>query len=118
MKTYLLYFVAAALCLSGAVYAQKMWPISASSGNDLESHLARTIAYPSLAQEAQWQGRVIVRVTFDTGGKVIAAEILKGLGLGCDEAALNAVRKCCFREYASAGAESVVIPIRFQLYRN
>jgi protein TonB len=53
--------------------------------------------YPEAAKRIGFGGTVVIRAVIGTDGKVVAADVLKGLGkFGMDEAALEAVKK---REY-------------------
>ncbi|MEZ4901881.1 MAG: TonB family protein [Spirosomataceae bacterium] len=57
--------------------------------NELQRFLARNIKYPSAAARANVQGKVFVQFVVGTDGQVREANILKGLGFGCDEEALR-----------------------------
>jgi len=54
------------------------------------------VVYPAEAKLYELEGTVSVLATIDENGFVKAAQIIKGLGLGCDEAAINAVKKTSF----------------------
>jgi protein TonB len=59
---------------------------------------ARTVQYPSEAESLGIEGEVKLRVSLDESGKVHDIKLLKGLGHGLDQAAINALRyKCKFR---------------------
>ncbi len=47
--------------------------------------------YPELARRARLSGIVILEATIDREGNVVNVNVLRGLGLGLDEAAVNAV---------------------------
>jgi protein TonB len=47
--------------------------------------------YPELARRARLSGIVILEATIDREGNVVGVNVLRGLGLGLDEAAVNAV---------------------------
>ncbi len=53
--------------------------------------------YPDLAKKAGITGRVFVKVIVGADGKVKSAEVLRGIGGGCDEAALTAAKKSNFK---------------------
>lgn len=53
-------------------------------------------AYPEEAQRANVEGKVRVEVTIDATGHVTGVKVLSGLGFGCDEAALAAVKQYTF----------------------
>lgn len=76
------------------------------------------ITYPELARKAGIQGRVFVRAYIDENGDVSKAEILKGIGAGCDEVSLEAVYKTKFNPGKQRGENvkvQVTIPIVFKL---
>lgn len=80
--------------------------------------IAKKLKYPQLAKLAGIQGKVFVSAVIDETGNVIKTEILKGLGSGCDEAAIEAIKSTKF----VAGTISskpvkvkVVIPLIFKL---
>ncbi len=54
--------------------------------------LYSTIEYPKLARNAGIQGRVFVEFVVDENGNVKNVRLIKGIGGGCDEQALEAVR--------------------------
>lgn len=49
--------------------------------------------YPELARRARLSGIVILEATIDREGNVVDVNVLRGLGLGLDEAAMNAVQQ-------------------------
>jgi len=49
--------------------------------------------YPELARRARLEGVVVLRIVIDEQGRVEDAEVLRPLGLGLDEAAVEAVRQ-------------------------
>lgn len=56
----------------------------------------RLIAYPEHARLYGLEGSVLVTATVDREGNVLKTEIVRGIGLGCDEAAEEAVKKVRF----------------------
>ncbi len=55
-------------------------------------YLYSKITYPKMAKRAGIQGRVFVEFIVDENGNVTNTKILKGIGGGCDEQALEAVK--------------------------
>ena len=49
--------------------------------------------YTVAANRAGVEGEVVLLVTIDTKGKVVAVKVIKGLGYGLDEAAIKAAEK-------------------------
>jgi protein TonB len=75
------------------------------------------IVYPELAKRVGIEGRVYIRAFVDESGSVIKAELTKGIGGGCDEAALDAVRNTQFSPGKQRGRPvkvQVTIPIVFR----
>ncbi len=80
--------------------------------------IQRLIVYPEIAKRAGVQGRVFVKAFVDEAGRVHKAEIVKGIGAGCDEAAIAAVLKTKFKPGKQRGKPvrvQVSIPILFRL---
>ncbi len=80
--------------------------------------LAKNIKYPEQAKVQGIEGRVFVKAYVDEKGNVKKAEIIKGIGYGCDEAALQAVRKLHFVPGTQRGKPvkvQVAIPVTFKL---
>ena len=76
------------------------------------------IIYPEIAKRAGLEGKVLVTAFVDESGNVIKAEVIKGIGLGCDEAAVNAVLQTKFKPGKQRGKSvkvKVTIPITFKL---
>lgn len=76
------------------------------------------IIYPEIAKRAGVQGRVFIKAFVDENGNVVKAEVLKGIGAGCDEAAVAAVLKTKFkpgRQRGKAVKVQVSIPVVFKL---
>ena len=55
----------------------------------------RSIAYPPEAERAGVEGKVRLRVALDARGRVSSARVLRGLGHGLDEAAVEALTRRC-----------------------
>ena len=80
--------------------------------------IQQKIIYPEIAKRAGVQGRVYVKAFVDEAGVVRKAEVIKGIGAGCDEAAVDAVLKTRFtpgRQRGQAVKVQVSIPILFKL---
>lgn len=76
------------------------------------------IKYPEIAKRAGIEGKVYVLAFIDENGNVVSAKILKGIGAGCDETALNAVKETKFtpgRQNGKPVKTQVSIPIMFKL---
>lgn len=76
------------------------------------------IVYPEIAKRAGVEGRVYILAFVDESGNVTKAEVIKGIGAGCDEAALDAVKKTKFKPGKQRGKSvkvQVSIPVVFKL---
>jgi len=76
------------------------------------------IVYPEIAKRAGVEGKVYILAFVDESGNVTKAQILKGIGAGCDEAALDAVLKTKFKPGKQRGKPvrvQVSIPVVFKL---
>lgn len=76
------------------------------------------IVYPEIAKRAGVEGKVYVLAFVDENGTVRDAKIIKGIGAGCDEAALQAVLATRFKPGKQRGKPvnvQVSIPIVFKL---
>jgi periplasmic protein TonB len=80
--------------------------------------IQQLITYPEIAKRAGVEGKVYVLAFVDETGRVTGAKIIKGIGAGCDEAALDAVRQTQFKPGKQRGTPvkvQVSIPIVFKL---
>ncbi|MDZ7763895.1 MAG: TonB family protein [Melioribacteraceae bacterium] len=80
--------------------------------------IQKKIVYPEIAKRAGVQGRVFVKAYVDENGNVVKVELLKGIGAGCDEAAMEAVHATKFTPGKQRGKPvkvQVSIPVVFKL---
>jgi len=83
----------------------------------LES-LQKSIVYPEIARLAGIEGRVMVSFVIDEKGNVLNPVVVRGIGGGCDEAAIEAVKKAKFVPGMQRGMPVRVrftLPITFRL---
>jgi TonB family protein len=76
------------------------------------------IIYPEIAKRAGIEGKVYILAFIDENGNVAGARVIKGIGAGCDETALNAVNDTKFtpaRQQGKPVKVQVTIPISFKL---
>ena len=58
------------------------------------AELAKHLVYPEIARKSGVEGKVVVQVQLSDQGKVLGTQVLKSLGNnGCDEAAIDAIKK-------------------------
>jgi protein TonB len=75
------------------------------------------IIYPEIALKAGIEGRVIVQFIIDKEGNVVNPVVIRGIGGGCDEEALRAVKTAKFRPGLQRGRPVQVrytLPITFR----
>jgi protein TonB len=80
--------------------------------------IIKNIKYPEIAKKTKLQGRVYVLAYIDEQGNCVDAKVVKGIGGGCDEAAVEAVKKAKFAPGKNKGAAVKVklsLPIEFKL---
>lgn len=82
------------------------------------SALASLIKYPEQAKRSGLEGSVFVKAFINTAGEVDKVMVIRGIGAGCDLAALTAVCKTKFTPASDEGILSkvqVIVPIKFKL---
>lgn len=76
----------------------------------------KKVVVPESAKKNGITGRVFIQAYINENGEVVFAEVLKGLGYGCDEAALRAVKLVRFKAGKQGGRYVKVqmsIPVNF-----
>ncbi len=76
------------------------------------------IKYPAIAKQAGIQGKVFVLAYINETGGVDDVKVLKGIGGGCDEAAIEGIKKTKFTPGKSKGQNVKVklsLSIKFKL---
>jgi periplasmic protein TonB len=76
------------------------------------------LVYPDLAVRAGVEGTVIVLAYVNKDGVVTQTSVVRGIGGGCDEAAMEAVKKVRFKPGMQRGKPvnvKVSVPVRFRL---
>lgn len=78
----------------------------------------KKISYPEIAKKAGISGKVYVMAFINESGNVDDVQVIKGIGGGCDEAAVEAIKKSKFTPGKNAGNPVKVklsLPITFKL---
>ena len=78
----------------------------------------KNVSYPSAAKSAGTQGKVFLMVMVNENGGVDDVKVIKGIGNGCDEAAIDGVKKAKFTPGKSKGATvkvKLALAIEFKL---
>jgi periplasmic protein TonB len=82
------------------------------------AQLQSKIVYPEIARLAGIEGRVMVQFIIDEQGRVNNPVVVRGIGGGCDEAAIEAVKNARFTPGMQRGRAvkvSYTLPITFRL---
>lgn len=76
--------------------------------------------YPTVARQAEIEGRVTMKITVDENGRVIAASVLQSDAEVFNEPALAAVRQWVFEPAEQSGnpvKATIIVPLEFTLNR-
>lgn len=79
------------------------------------------LVYPEHALKYGLEETVTLKVTINAEGIVTKAEVVKGLGLGCDEAAQTAVMKTKFHPGQNSGKpvdSTLMLNVDFKIFQN
>ncbi len=79
----------------------------------------KNIIYPKLALEVGIEGRVVVQFIVDKDGNIVNPVVMRGIGGGCDEEAIRAVKLAKFQPGLQRGRPVAVrysLPITFKIY--
>jgi periplasmic protein TonB len=82
------------------------------------SGIEARLDYPQIAIHAGVEGRVYIRAYINENGDVEKVELLKGIGAGCDEEALKAVKETKFKPGKQRGRPvktQMSVPILFKI---
>jgi len=80
--------------------------------------LQANVDYPELARQAGIEGRVVVSFIVNKEGEVESPKVVRGIGGGCDEEALEAVKNAKFKPARQRGRPVKVrysLPVTFRL---
>jgi len=75
--------------------------------------IRQAIVYPAEALKNNVAGRVIVQIFADEEGKFAGYQLIKGLGYGCDEEVVDAIKNAKFRGYPTGQRSSIIVPFEF-----
>ena len=71
------------------------------------------VTYPERAYESGTQGRVYIQFVVTEEGQVLGAEVMRGIGQGCDEEALRVVQEARF---VPGKVEGLPVKVRHTLF--
>ncbi|MDI1322556.1 MAG: energy transducer TonB [Algoriphagus sp.] len=89
-------------------------PVGGVEGRN--QYLASNIKYPASAREKGIEGMVVVAFVVDREGKITNAEILKGIGGGCDEEALRVINAAPNWEPGQQRGKDVKVRMRLPIH--
>lgn len=110
--------VAGVLMLSCAQFAAAQSGMKDSATVGGVEGIAKNISYPDMAVKCRVEGRVVVEARINEHGTCTDAKIIQGIGFGCDEEALRAVKANRYSVPLIDGKRNevkVMIPVRFKL---
>ncbi len=86
------------------------------SDDKLISFIIRHLSYPEKARAGKIEGTIIVSFVIDENGEIILPAVLRDIGGGCGEAALNIVTNMPRWESGKQGDEAVKIRLNLPLH--
>jgi protein TonB len=102
----------------GSAYSGPVGDVTFGSASG-PSFMQRVLpAYPMVARRFNREGKVILRLTIDTGGSLVSVEVLEDPGYGFAAAAVDAVKRsrfCPARHEGRPVTAKAILPIRFTL---
>jgi hypothetical protein len=75
--------------------------------------ISKQIEYPQEAIKRGVRGRVIMKLFYESNGDYAGYQLIKGLGYGCDEAVINAIKTLKPNCYSSGQRCSLIVPFNF-----
>ena len=90
--------------------------------DSMYAYIQKNLKYPEAAEEKGIQGRVFVQFVIEKDGSISNVKILRGIGGGCEEAAVEMVKNMPKWKPAKQRGKPVryqyVLPIKFELPKN
>lgn len=74
--------------------------------------IMKKIRYPDMAQRTKTEGKVYVLIYVNENGDVDDVKVVKGIGMGCDDEAVNAIKKT---KFSPAMDKGVSVKVKFSL---
>lgn len=100
-----------------AALAGEIYPVGGEVTPPVKVHAPAPV-YTEIARRARVQGLVVIQAVIDRDGNVVSAEVLRGLPMGLDQAALDAVRQWRYEPATLRGrrvAVTFTLTVRFEL---
>lgn len=87
--------------------------------DSMYAYIHKNLKYPELAKEKGIEGRVFVSFIIEKDGSISNVKILRGIGGGCEEAAVEMIKNMPKWKPGKQGGKPVrfqfVLPIKFEL---
>lgn len=94
-------------------------PVFPGGDHELIKYIAENLEYPQEAMEIGIQGRVFVKIIVEPDGSISNAQIIRGIGYGCDEEAIRVIELMPNWEPGRKNGEVVrvtmAVPVNFKL---
>ncbi|MCB0496741.1 MAG: energy transducer TonB [Cyclobacteriaceae bacterium] len=94
-------------------------PSYAGGMNKFAQYMQENLKYPEEAKRKGIEGKVFVEFVVDKNGQITSENVLKGIGAGCDAAALELVKNAPSWKPGIKDGEAVnvkmVLPVSFKL---
>lgn len=94
-------------------------PVPPGGMTGFTNYMIQTLKYPTAAKEANVQGMVVVSFVVTAEGKVEGVEVLRGVGLGCDEEAVRVITNSGTwtpaKKEGKTVATKMTLPVQFKL---
>ena len=81
------------------------------------SEIFSKLIFPETAKQNKIQGIVVIKAFIDKTGAVVNTEVIRGIGSGCDEAAIEAIKKTKFspaKINSQPVGSQLLIPVKFK----
>lgn len=103
--------------IGGVVLNPDIGPFFPGGSDAMDAYISKKKIYPLVAFQNEIKGTVMVKFVVERDGKIGGIKVVRGLGYGCDEAAIDLVRgmpKWIPGQKGGAGVRcAVTLPITF-----
>lgn len=83
------------------------------------TYIQKNLKYPEQAKRLGIEGKVFIEFVVSKKGTIVSAKVLRGIGSGCDEAALDVIENSPNWQPGSKNGEAVnvkmILPVTFKL---
>ncbi len=97
-------------------------PLPKGGFDSFYAYLAEELNYPARALRFGLEGTVFIQFVIEKDGSITQAQVVKGIGMGCDEEALRVIESAPAWEPGKQRGKAVrvkkVIPVRFKMAKD